>query len=219
VTAALEDRLPEPARRLLRHLAWHRRWVAAGATALAVAGGLSVLAPRGPALVRVVAAAKDLPAGAVLADADLATVGLPAGAVPDGAVLSGASARGRVLAGPVRRGEPVTDVRLVGAALVGSLDDGLVATPVRLADAGIASFLRSGDRVDVLAAATGETGPAAAGTVATGVRVLAVPALDDTSVGGSLDGGALVVLATTRATAALLARAEVASRLSVTIVG
>ena len=56
---------------------------------------------------------------------------MPAGALRDVTALLG-----RVLAAPVRRGEPITDVRLVGPSLLGATTAGLVAVPVRIADAG-----------------------------------------------------------------------------------
>jgi Flp pilus assembly protein CpaB len=61
---------------------------------------------------------------------------------------------GRLVAGPVRRGEPLTDVRLLGPSLLAAVARGpdVVAVPVRFADAGAAALLRPGDRVDVLAA-------------------------------------------------------------------
>ena len=56
-----------------------------------------------------------------------------------------------MLAGPVRAGEPLTDVRLVGASLAAAYP-GAVAVPVRLPDAGMAALLRVGDRIDLVAA-------------------------------------------------------------------
>jgi Flp pilus assembly protein CpaB len=128
---------------------------------------------------------------------------------------------GRVLAGPVRAGEPITDVRLVGRSLLEGYGDGLVATPVRIADAESARLLRSGDVIDVLAAtAAAETGAGEARLVAAGVRVVVVPRAEDSALGGGGFGeGALVVLATTPATATRLASAAVTSRLSLTISG
>ena len=66
---------------------------------------------------RVLTAARDLDGG-VLAPGDLTAIDLPAPAVPDGALPSGARVAGRVLASPVRRGEPLTDVRLLGPGLL-----------------------------------------------------------------------------------------------------
>jgi Flp pilus assembly protein CpaB len=212
------DRLPEPVRRAMRAAAWHRRLVAGALTAIAVASALSALAPAPPRVIAVLTAASDLPAGVTLTNADLRTVELPARVLPQGVLRGSETVVGRVLAAPMRRGEPLTDVRLVGAALVGSLGGaGEVATPVRIADPAVARLLQPGDVVDVLAASTRPGGSAAAAVVAAGVRVLAVP--NPSSAGAGMDDGALVVLATAPTTAAVLARAAVTARLSVTIGG
>ena len=93
-------------------------------------------------------AARDLPAGTTLERDDLASVDYAAGTAPDGLADD---AVGRVLASPVRAGEPLTDVRLVGAPLAAAYPDA-VALPVRLPDAGMAALLRVGDRIDLVAA-------------------------------------------------------------------
>jgi Flp pilus assembly protein CpaB len=213
----LLDQLPEPVRRIIRAAGWHRRLIAAALTAIAVASALSALAPGGPAVVSVLAAARDLPAGVTLTAGDLRTVRLPPRAVPDGALRPAGVPVGRMLAGPMRRGEALTDVRLVGGPLVDALgSSGLVAAPVRIADAGAVRLLTPGVTVDVLAA-TADGRPTTPTIVASAVRVIAVP-----SSRGSVDGfddGALVVLATTPATATALAQAAARARLSVTILG
>jgi Flp pilus assembly protein CpaB len=203
-------------RRALRAGLRHRRALVAVLTAGAVATGVQALAAPGPATAAVVAAARDVPWGARLTAADLVRVALPVSAVPDGTVADEAVALGRLVAGPVRRGEPITDVRLVGPALLAGAPAGadLVATPVRIADPESADLLRAGDTVDVLAAAEG----VAATVVAPGVRVLAVPRPGGETAGPSvLADGALVVLATSPAVAARLARAATTSRLSITV--
>ncbi|QFG21594.1 SAF domain-containing protein [Actinomadura sp. WMMB 499] len=111
---------------------------------------LLTLRPGPPATVRVLAAARDLPAGATLAASDVRPVSLPPGAVPSGALR--ADAAGRVLAGPMRRGEPLTDVRVIGDRLLRGFGPDKVATPIRIADAGTVRLVRPGDRIDVLAA-------------------------------------------------------------------
>jgi hypothetical protein len=78
---------------------------------------------------------------------------------------------GRVLAAPLRRGEPVTDVRLLGPALSAAYD-GAVAVPVRLPDAGTVDLLTVGDRIDLVAADPNGGG---ARVVAADVPVLALP--------------------------------------------
>lgn len=196
---------------VIARLAPHRRPLAAAFAAAAVGFGLLALRPAGPPTVRVLVAAHDLPGGAALRGQDVRTVALPAAAVPDGALRSGAP--GRVLAGPVRRGEPLTDARLLGAGLLDGYGPGVVATPVRIADAGVARLLRPGDRVDVLATGEAPFEDAAAATVpqtvVSSVPVIAVPRQ---SIG---DQGTLVVLATSRQQARVLAGAG--NRLSVTI--
>ncbi|MER7787679.1 RcpC/CpaB family pilus assembly protein [Streptomyces sp. NPDC097640] len=118
----------------------------------------------------------------------------------------------------------------------------VVSAPVRIADAAAVRLLRPGDRVDVLAApGTGQTrGPAAAHVIARGVEVTDVPRprpvraaaetgagdLDpgdfdpgdfDTGDSQAMGGGALVVLAVPRTTAAALAGAATTSRLAVAL--
>ncbi|MCU1602253.1 MAG: hypothetical protein JWO22_2962 [Frankiales bacterium] len=176
--------------------------------AAAVAFALPTLAPAPAPTVQALAAAHDLRPGVRLQASDLVTVDVPRSLAPQGILTTRSQAVGRAVAGRVRRGETLTDVRLLGAGLVG--ESGLVAAPVRLADPATASLLHAGDRVDVLA--TPSQGAVSATTVAEDLEVLALPATDDTD-------GALVVLGATPAVAARLAGAAVASRLSVTVHG
>jgi pilus assembly protein CpaB len=201
---------------LQRAVTWHRRLLAAGLAAAAVAVGLQVLRPPPQPTAAVLAAAHDIDAGATLTAADLTSLTLPSDAVPDGALDADAAAVGRSVAGPIRAGEPITDVRLVGPALVAGLGDGLVATPVRVADADTAVLVRPGDRVDVLATpASQESIGAPTRTVASNVVVVAVPGGE----GAGVIDGALLVLATTPAEAAVLAGATVTDRLSLILLG
>jgi pilus assembly protein CpaB len=197
-------------RALLRAAARHRVLLSAGLAAAAVASGLSAVAPPQPPTVAVLTAARDLAAGAVLGPDDLVAAAVPRGLVPEGALTDLATAAGRLVAGPVRRGEPLTDVRLLGAGLLPPGDR--VAVPVRLAEPASGALVRAGDTVDVLSAAP-EGGPAAQ-VVASSLDVLAVPDLSDAA-----GEGALVVVAATRATAARLAAAAVTGRLSVAVHG
>ncbi len=188
-----------------------RRWlVASGLLAGAVAVALPTLAPPPMPVTDVLAAAHDLSAGSILLAEDVVTRAVPEGAVPDGVLLREAAV-GRVLAGAVRSGETLTDVRMVGPALLAGAGDGLVGVPVRLADPAATQLLRVGDRVDVLAASTDPDAPVTAAVVAASVLVLAVPART-----AELDG-ALVLVAAPAQTAARLAAAEVSSRLSVLV--
>lgn len=150
----------------------HRRLLAFVLTAAAAVGALSTLRPSPPVTSPVPVAAHDLAAGAVIGPGDLAVADLPPGAVPDGVTTP---ALGTVLAGPIRRGEPVTDVRLVGPAL-SAMQPGVVAMPVRLSDGAMVALLHVGDRLHLLT-----TDPASGRTtsVADRVIVLAAPPVED----------------------------------------
>ena len=163
-----------------------RRLLAAALAAVAVATGLHAATAPPPATMRVLVAARDLPSGAVLAAADLRTVGFAPGSVPSGAVADPA---GRTLAAPLRAGEPVTDVRLVGPALTDGYP-GLAAVPVRLPDAAMADLLTVGDRVDLVSA---DPQGGAATLVASDVPVLALPP-GEGEVGATGLSGRLVVV-------------------------
>lgn len=210
-----EAALRESARRLIDTLGGRRRLVAAGLLAVAALAGLKAVTPQPPPTVTVWAAAHDLSGGRPLAVADLAKLALPAAAVPAGALRPSAPVIGRLLAAPVRRGEPLTDVRLLGPSLLATLPTpGLVAIPIRVADgSAAAAVVKAGDLVDVLEVADPSTGgPRRPTTVANRVPVLTVP-----SAGDGTDGGGLVVLAATPAQAAALAQASAAARLTLTI--
>ena len=195
-----------------RAVSRHRALLAAGLAAGAVAATLSALTPGPPAVARIVAAGRDLAAGTALSPDDLRVVDLPPQLVPNGALVRISDVAGRVLAAPLRSGEAITDIRLAGAALLPAGLPGLVAAPVRVADAASAALVTAGDHVDVLAAGTLPGAAPAARVVAEDAEVLAVPsAVGDESL------GALVVVAATPRVAASLAAAAVSSRLSLTL--
>ena len=127
----------------------------------------------------VVVAARDLAAGTELAAADLRIVSMPVGIVPSGSSPRAAGLIGRIAAGAIRRGEALTDARVVGPGLAAGLGAGeSAAVPVRIADPDAAALVRVGDRVDVLGTPVAPDGTqATAGetvAVASAVRVLAV---------------------------------------------
>jgi hypothetical protein len=95
---------------------------------------------------------------------------------------------GQTLAAPLRKGEPVTDVRLVGPALTAD-DPELAAVPLRLPDAGMVELLDVGDRIDLFG--TDPQGDGAS-VVATGVPVLALPRASRAD--ASAQAGGLVVV-------------------------
>ncbi|MQA96898.1 MAG: hypothetical protein GEV11_20465 [Streptosporangiales bacterium] len=159
--------------------------------------------------VRVVVAARELPAGRPVGAGDLTEVRVPAGMVPDGVLTRVAGAVGRVPVAAVRRGEALTDVRLRRAGPAGAVGPGLVAAPVRMADAAAVRLLRSGDRIDVLAVDVEP--PAEVRTVAAGLPVIEIPPT------GPTDEGALLMLAATPTQALALARESTTARLSFTL--
>ncbi|MDX6373860.1 MAG: hypothetical protein QOD98_2848, partial [Nocardioidaceae bacterium] len=108
---------------------------------VAVWAGLRATAAPAPPRVPVTVAAHDLGAGTVLHAGDLTTLRFAPGTVPAGHIRDPV---GRQLAGPLRRGQPITDAALLGASLVGARPD-LVALPVRLPDTAMAELLRVGD--------------------------------------------------------------------------
>lgn len=214
---SLRSRATALGRRVRRTVLVRRRLLAALLTAAAVAGVVEALSPPDPETRSVLTAAVDLPAGTVVSAEDLVTVDLPPGAVPDGAVDS-ESAVGQRLASPLRRGEPVTDVRLVSESLLAGRP-GEVAVPLRIPDPGSVELVDVGDRVDVLA--TDPRGREPATTVVSGARVLALPdagSPGSTGVSGAA-GGRLVVLAVERGLAPQLAAATARYSLSLTLWG
>jgi len=198
---------------------WPRQVLAAALLVAAVVVALRPdTAPAGaapaPVGIPVVVAARDLPAGTVVVLDDLRRIPLPAAAVAAGAARDPAGLLGRTVAGPVRRGEILTDGRFVGPGLAAGLGpQESSAVPLRLADAEAAALVRAGDRVDVLGApveAAG-TGGREAVEVATGVRVLAVLRGDEAT------EGVVLVVAATPAVARRLAGAAARHRLTVAV--
>ena len=168
--------------------------------------GLVALSPAPPPTVAVLAAARDLAGGAVPAGGDLRTIGLPPGSVPDGALRPGADLTARVLSGPVRSGEPLTDARFLAPAAVPA---GSLAYPFRIDDADISALLRVGDHINLYAATSTPTDTGI--LLARAVRVVALPTPRTSA------AGALIVVATTPEVATRLAQATTNSRITVAL--
>lgn len=152
--AARRRRLARSIRRRVRR---YRRWVGAGLLGLSVLMGLSVLAPPPAPTEPLLVAARDLPAGHVLDDGDLAVVQAPPDLVPAGS-LSRPAASGQVLNAPLGPGEPITATRVRYASLLAGAPEGRLAVPVRVADPGAAELVVPGDRIDLMAAIPGPVG-------------------------------------------------------------
>lgn len=206
---------------IVARLALRRRLVAAALAGIAVICTISALRPSAPATRAVWVAARDLSGGDPLATTDVQVERLPTADVPDGALGSQIAPVGRLLAAPMRRGEPITDVRLLSPSLLATSDlPGAVAVPVRVADGpAVLALVHTGDTVDVIAVAdSADGGPATGSTVVHDVRVLATPAHGAAASDGGSDGlaGLLIVEADHRQAAAL-AKAATNSQLSVAV--
>jgi len=180
-------------------------------TAVALLVGLAAVLALRPetgsaAGVPVVVAARDLTPGTVLGAGEVVLRDLPEQVVPDGAARATPTVLGRTLAAPVRRGEPLTDLRLAGPALARavSADPAAVSVALRLPDSDIAALLHPGAVVDVLTLGGRQDEPV---VLASGARVLAVLEPGAGATEGRLVLVALDAAAATRVAAASLSRA------------
>jgi Flp pilus assembly protein CpaB len=205
------------ASRLRQFVRWHRRATASALAACAVLLAMAGMRPAPAPTTELWVAGRDLRGGETLTAAHLERRSAPPGMVPAGALGPG-DLVGRLLAAPVRRGEPLTDLRVMGRSLLDGYGDGTVASPVRLADPGVSRLLTVGDLVDVLAAAgpglDAAPRPVAARTVARGARVALVAAAADPGAGAE---ASIVLLVTSPRDALGLAEAAATSRLSVVL--
>ncbi|HWF29340.1 MAG TPA: SAF domain-containing protein [Mycobacterium sp.] len=147
---------------LLRRLSVSLRpdWTRTVLARRVAAGGLVVLAgvatlrsnPDGDR-VEVVVAARDLTPGIALTPDDVRIEKRLATTVPDGSQANLGAMVGATLASPTRRGEVLTDVRVLGSRLAESTaGPGARIVPLHLADSALIDLVRVGDVVDVLTA-------------------------------------------------------------------
>jgi len=124
------------------------------AAALVVLAGVAALRsdPAGD-LAEVVVAAHDLTPGSALTTDDVRIEKRLATTVPDGSQPNLDAVVGSTLASPTRRGEVLTDVRLLGSRLAElTAGPGARIVPLHLADNALIDLVRVGDVVDILAA-------------------------------------------------------------------
>jgi Flp pilus assembly protein CpaB len=133
-----------------------RRTLAAGL--VVVAGVAALRSDPGGDRAEVVVAVRDLRPGAELTADDVDIASRLTASIPDGSQADLGMVVGSTLAGPARRGEVLTDVRLLGRRLAESTV-GPEARIVGLhpADGALADLVRPGDVVDVVAAPTNST--------------------------------------------------------------
>jgi Flp pilus assembly protein CpaB len=154
-----------------------RRIAAAG---LVVLAGVAALRPDPDGeRVPVVVAAHDLSPGAALSADDLLLEKRLVPTIPDGTQSDIDTVVGSTLAGPARRGEVLTDVRLLGRRLAESAaGPGARIVPVHPVDSALADLVRPGDVVDIVAASqtNSQSNPTVPGVIATDAIVVLVSA-------------------------------------------
>jgi Flp pilus assembly protein CpaB len=105
-----------------------------------------------------VVAARDLAPGMPLSPDDIRIERRPAATLPDGAHSTPGAVLGAATAGPVRRGEVLTDVRLLGSRLAQAAAGPTArVVPLRLADVAVLDLVRAGDIVDIVGRSTSDT--------------------------------------------------------------
>jgi hypothetical protein len=147
--------LTGPARRSRWRRRVLRRVLAAGLAAAAVLLVVRVLGPPPTPTVAVVVAARAVPAGSVLVDADLRVDHVPRDAARAGALPAGSPVVGRRVGSGLAAGEEVTASRLVPRGPLDGLPAGRVAVHVVSADPGAVDLLFPGQAARVYPAAGG----------------------------------------------------------------
>ncbi|MPV38630.1 SAF domain-containing protein [Georgenia subflava] len=158
-----------------RRWLWRRRHLlAAACIGLAAAVTVGALRPPAPPAERVLTVTDDVPAGTVLATADLTMRSVPAGTHPPGVLRELDDALGQPLAVGLPAGTALVPAMLTGPGLAAGAPAGTVVLPVPVADAATARLAQPGQRIDLVAAGTDLTGvPGEAEVVARDVVVLA----------------------------------------------
>jgi len=116
--------------------------------------GVRLAASKPMATAQLVAAAKDIPLGAVITKADLTTITID-GTAPKGTIMKMDDAVGRGVISEIFQGEPILESRLAGigsgGGLAPTIPQGMRACAVRVDEVvGVAGFVIPGSRVDVL---------------------------------------------------------------------
>lgn len=193
-------------------MSWHRRGLAAIAAAVAVLAFYSALNPGADSGVQVVAMARNVSPGALIAETDLDLRSVPPALVPEQAVTSIEQAVGRAASGGLTRGSLVTQASLV----VPRTDavPGTVIAPVKVRDADVVALLRPGDRIDLLA----QDPDGKAQRLARDAVIVALP--QPASSGGFADGGSnptLVLVRVSDTTASKIAELGSSSEILVVL--
>lgn len=142
--------------------------------------GIRLTAAKPVATTQIVAAAKDIPLGAVLTAADLTTMSV-VGTPPKDAILKPEDAIGRGVVSEIYQGEPVVASRIsgpgAGGGLAPTIPAGMRACAIRVDEVvGVSGFVTPGMRVDVMASGNPPGGSSADGpeteTILQNIQVL-----------------------------------------------
>lgn len=159
-----------------RFLLVHRRVWAAAFAGLAVVFALEALTPSAKGAAAVIVR-HDLAAGSTLRAADLRVTKLPAEARPAHASTSVESLVGRRIAAPMRRGEAITDFRLLEPNLLEGYGKGKVLSTVPIADSTQLTGVRVGDYVNIIGA--DPQGEAETAVIARRAQIVSLPRGDE----------------------------------------
>ena len=157
----------------MRWLDRNRRLVVA--LLLCLAAGLAVhqLTPAPASTVAAFAAARDLPAGAVLGADDVAVLNVPRTLLPDGSYGGTDPPAGKQLAAALRKGQLLSDSQILGPGMLAGSPPGSAAVPLRMADPASIQLLSPGQLVNVvMTTGDGFDQPAASQLLAAAVPVL-----------------------------------------------
>ncbi|WP_251046802.1 RcpC/CpaB family pilus assembly protein [Arthrobacter sp. ISL-85] len=200
----------------------NRRLAAALLLCAAAAITVQQLTPAPLSTATALAAARDLPAGTTVTEADVNRVQVPPGMVADGFLKDDAAAAGKQLAAPMRKGQLLTDAQLVGPGLLAGTPPGSAAVPLRMADASSIQLVSPGQLVNVvLTSANGFDQQGSSEVLAS-----AVPVLWTSNKGGqsgqwlgTTETDGLIVVAATAEQSSRLAGASTQGRLFFVLVG
>ncbi len=170
----LTDRIRQALQPDWVHTAKARR--VAAAILVVLAAVIAIRAEPGGEHSPVAIAVHDLPPGTAITADDVRIESRLASTLPDGSQSDPAAFVGATPAGPIRRGEIITDVRLLGPRLAQAAagpDARLV--PLHVTDKALPDLLRPGDVVDIVAAPASDP-DATARTLATNAVVASVSA-------------------------------------------
>jgi pilus assembly protein CpaB len=190
---------------------------------LCLAAGLALqeLTPQPDPTVSALAAAKDLPAGRIVAPSDLVAIRVPPAVLPGGS-LGLAALEGRQLAVALRQGQLLADSLLVGPGLLAGSPAGAAAVPLRMADPASVQLVSPGQLVNVVMT----SGDGYEQAASTQVLASSVPVLWTSATGGKagqwLDAGdtdGLMVVAADADQAKKLAGASTRGKLFFVLVG